>query len=257
MPGIVGGRPGLRRLLVSYFFAASLRCQASSVAGVTGKTSVQRLRELARDAGVRHAAPRRHFADRQALLDALAEAGFLRLGDELRAAIRTAGDDYKTRLRAAATAYIRFVTEDAALLELMYVVKRGQHSAELDDAFGRLFTTFDDLIRQGQQADELQPGDTDRVRLLLFAAIQGIAHSSPRAASTPGRPTNSSRTRSHYSPTALAKPVGAKNCLLIHPRPAAAPLTPGPPSSGQATTIWVRSRSRHRPATCRDHAGAP
>jgi hypothetical protein len=35
---IAGGRPGLRRLLVSYFLAASLRCQASSVAGVTGKT---------------------------------------------------------------------------------------------------------------------------------------------------------------------------------------------------------------------------
>jgi hypothetical protein len=31
------GRPGLRRLLVSYFLAASLRCQASSVAGVTGR----------------------------------------------------------------------------------------------------------------------------------------------------------------------------------------------------------------------------
>ena len=30
----VGGRPGLRRFLVSYFIAASLRCQASSVAGV-------------------------------------------------------------------------------------------------------------------------------------------------------------------------------------------------------------------------------
>ena len=35
---IVGGRPGLRPPLVSYFLAASLRCQASSVAGVTGKT---------------------------------------------------------------------------------------------------------------------------------------------------------------------------------------------------------------------------
>lgn len=33
----VGGRPGLRRLLVSYFPAASRRCQASSVAGVRGK----------------------------------------------------------------------------------------------------------------------------------------------------------------------------------------------------------------------------
>ena len=38
----VAGRPGLRRLLVSYFLAASLRCQASSVAGVTGRIPAQR-----------------------------------------------------------------------------------------------------------------------------------------------------------------------------------------------------------------------
>jgi hypothetical protein len=57
---IVGGRPGRRRLPVSYFLAASLRCQASSVAGVTGKTSAQRRRGMnqvsaakqARSAGV-------------------------------------------------------------------------------------------------------------------------------------------------------------------------------------------------------------
>jgi len=33
-------------LLVSYFFAASLRCQASSVVGVTGKTPAQRPRGM-------------------------------------------------------------------------------------------------------------------------------------------------------------------------------------------------------------------
>ncbi len=44
----VGGRPGLRRLLVSYLPAASLRCQASSVAGVTGKTSLQHPRGTSR-----------------------------------------------------------------------------------------------------------------------------------------------------------------------------------------------------------------
>ena len=133
------------------------------------------LRDLARQAGVSHAAPRRHFADRQALLDALAEAGFLRLGDELRAAIDAAGDDYATRVRAAATAYVRFATEDAALLELMYAVKRGPHPVAVDDAFGRLFTTFAGLISQGQRTGELRPGDPDRIRLLFLAAIQGIA----------------------------------------------------------------------------------
>ncbi|MGN6175397.1 MAG: hypothetical protein ACTHPS_20985 [Streptosporangiaceae bacterium] len=37
MPGVVGGRPGLRSPLVSYFLAVSLRCLARSVEGVTGK----------------------------------------------------------------------------------------------------------------------------------------------------------------------------------------------------------------------------
>jgi hypothetical protein len=39
-----------------------------------------------RQIGVSHAAPSRHFADRQALLDALAEAGFVRLGGSRSAA---------------------------------------------------------------------------------------------------------------------------------------------------------------------------
>jgi hypothetical protein len=43
-----GGRPGLRRLLVSYFLPVRLRCQASRVAGVTGKTPVQRRRGISR-----------------------------------------------------------------------------------------------------------------------------------------------------------------------------------------------------------------
>jgi len=50
----VGRRPGLRCLLVSYFFAASLRCHASSVAGVTGKISGQRFRGRSRASAANH-----------------------------------------------------------------------------------------------------------------------------------------------------------------------------------------------------------
>ena len=132
------------------------------------------LRDLARQAGVSHAAPRRHFADRQALLDALAEAGYQRLDGQLHAAIDAAGHDHRTRLRAVATAYIGFATHDAALLELMYAVKSGPHSAALDAAFGRLLTT-DNEIREAQQAGILLPGDPDRIRLLILATVQGIA----------------------------------------------------------------------------------
>src|SRR5271169_6370460 len=70
------------------------------------------LRELARDVGVSHGAPRRHFPDRQALLDALAEAGFARLGEEMRAAGEQGGEDFQARLEATAAAYVRFATRD-------------------------------------------------------------------------------------------------------------------------------------------------
>ena len=54
MLGTVGGRPGSRRLLVSYLLAASLRCQLSSVAGVTGKMPGQQVRGMSRASAVNH-----------------------------------------------------------------------------------------------------------------------------------------------------------------------------------------------------------
>jgi AcrR family transcriptional regulator len=147
------------------------------------------LRDLARQAGVSHAAPRRHFADRQALLDALATSGFTRLGNDVRAAIDAAGDDYQSRLRAVATAYVGFATRDAALLELMFAAKNAgpdaknagpgaknaDQSAALSEASERLFTTVGELIRQGQQTGELPDGDPGRLLLLLVATMLGIA----------------------------------------------------------------------------------
>jgi AcrR family transcriptional regulator len=133
------------------------------------------LRDLARQTGVSHAAPRRHFADRQALFDALAEAGFERLGDRVHAAIEDAGEDWEARLQAAAAAYVRFATRDGALMDLMFAAKNTGQSDALPEASARLFTEVGDLIGQAQQAGTLPPGDPGRLRLLLVAMLQGIA----------------------------------------------------------------------------------
>jgi len=133
------------------------------------------LRELARQAGVSHAAPRRHFPDRQALLDALAEAGFTRLADEVHSAIGEAGGDYQARLRAAAAAFVRFATRDGALMELMFAAKNAADSAGTREAAARLFGVIGDLIGEGQQAGALPPGDPYRLQLLFGATLQGIA----------------------------------------------------------------------------------
>lgn len=133
------------------------------------------LRELAREVGVSHGAPRRHFPDRQALLNALAEAGFARLGSELRAALAGAGEDFPGRLEATATAYVRFATRDAALLELMFAGKHGDESGALHEAAESAFSVILELIAQGQREGALEPGEPERVGLVLFATIQGIA----------------------------------------------------------------------------------
>jgi AcrR family transcriptional regulator len=133
------------------------------------------LRELAREVGVSHAAPRRHFPDRQALLDALAEAGFARLGAELRGAVDDSGEEFEARLRATATAYVRFATRDAALLELMFAGKHREESGTLHEAADRAFAVMLDLIHQGQAQGALEQGQPERVGLVLLATIQGIA----------------------------------------------------------------------------------
>jgi AcrR family transcriptional regulator len=133
------------------------------------------LRELAREIGVSHAAPRRHFPDRQALLDSLAGAGFARLGAELRRAAEGAGEGFEPRLQATAAAYVRFATRDAALLELMFAGKRREESGTLHAAADRAFSVILELIEQGQAAGALVSGPPERVGLVLFATVQGIA----------------------------------------------------------------------------------
>jgi AcrR family transcriptional regulator len=133
------------------------------------------LRELAREVGVSHGAPRRHFPDRQALLDAVAEAGFDRLGVELRAAADGAGEEFEPRLRATAAAYVRFATRDPALLDLMFAGKHRETSGALHEAAENAFAVMLELIAQGQAEGALEPGEPERVGLVLFSTIQGIA----------------------------------------------------------------------------------
>jgi AcrR family transcriptional regulator len=133
------------------------------------------LRELAREVGVSHAAPRRHFPDRQALLDALAESGFERLGAELRSAADQAGKDFQPRLRATAAAHIRFATADPVLLDLMFASKHRETEPHLHRAMASAFSVMMELIVQGQAAGLLTAGDPESVGLVLFSTIQGIA----------------------------------------------------------------------------------
>lgn len=133
------------------------------------------LRELAREVGVSHAAPRRHFPDRQALLDALAIAGFERMDVELRTAVAGAGVDYRDRLVAATRAYFRFAVDDPALLELMYTGKHRPGADAVVAAVAAPLGLLEAMLAEGRERGELGDGDPERIGVLMFATVHGLA----------------------------------------------------------------------------------
>ncbi|WP_237669513.1 TetR/AcrR family transcriptional regulator [Rhodococcus sp. BS-15] len=87
------------------------------------------LRQLARDVGVSHGAPARHFRDKQALLDALALHGFEELNRRMVAAATGPGE-LMARFRAVARAYLGFAVEHPELLDVMYSTKHHPDASE-------------------------------------------------------------------------------------------------------------------------------
>ena len=78
------------------------------------------LREVARRVGVTHVAAYRHYADRHALLAAVAEHGFQRLRRRLDAAWKKAPESLEPRLRAILAAYLYFCWDEPALTHVMF-----------------------------------------------------------------------------------------------------------------------------------------
>ena len=134
------------------------------------------LRELAREVGVSHAAPRRHFPDRQALLDALAR-GRLRAPRRRAAPRRRRAPDrsFDARLHALSQAYIAFATRHAALLELMFAGKQREGADRVRETADRAFAIALAVVAEAQAAGELPAGDPGSVAIVAFATLQGLA----------------------------------------------------------------------------------
>ncbi|BBY55474.1 TetR family transcriptional regulator [Mycolicibacillus koreensis] len=90
---------------------AALLAEAAALVAERGAAGVS-LRELARRAGVSHAAPAHHFTDRRGLFTALAAEGFRRLEAALTAT--------RPRFVDAALAYVRFALDHPGHYEVMF-----------------------------------------------------------------------------------------------------------------------------------------
>ncbi|WP_055495139.1 TetR/AcrR family transcriptional regulator [Streptomyces sp. TP-A0356] len=154
---------------------ASLLARAEETLREKGPAALS-LRELARDLGVSHAAPSRHFKDKQALLDALALTGFDRLAETIAASQEGAGETFAERLAAVARAYVGFATANPELLDLMYAIKHNPEASEdLVAASQRWTNQTVGLISEGQRRGEVREGPVERVGVPAFATLHGYA----------------------------------------------------------------------------------
>ncbi|MDV7244113.1 MULTISPECIES: TetR/AcrR family transcriptional regulator [Rhodococcus] len=134
------------------------------------------LRRLAREAGVSHAAPSKHFRDRQALLDALAESGFVRLTAALARAVEEADPHARARFGALAGAYVSFALAHRELLALMYGNKHAPGAAPRVVAAGHAAMDLTvRIVTEAQAAGDIGGGDASRIALVAFATFHGIA----------------------------------------------------------------------------------
>jgi AcrR family transcriptional regulator len=128
------------------------------------------LREAARQIGVSHSAPYRHFADKDSLLIAIAEAGFTELHRRGREASEAAGEQPRARLRAFGEAYLRFAIEHPSQYRVMFGRAIRKPTPALrqagDLAFGLL---------EAQIAEELGRVDVHDLAMATMAGVHGLA----------------------------------------------------------------------------------
>jgi AcrR family transcriptional regulator len=134
------------------------------------------LREVARRAGVSHAAPYHHFTDRAALVATLVETSLLELGECMRAAAASAPDDPEARVRALGVAYVRFAVEDPAPFRLMFRPELRRAGGERLEAAGDAsYRPLLEAIADGVARGSFVAGDVEDLGLAAWAAVHGLA----------------------------------------------------------------------------------
>lgn len=144
---------------------AALLREAGRVLASAGPEALS-LRELARALGVSHNAPYKHFATREALLAAVAAAGFREL------AARTAEGARRQGLHGAGLAYVGFALHDPPVFRLMFSGDIDKTtSPELHEAASASFTVLRTHVAAIHGEDA-----ADIVAVSAWSFVHGLAN---------------------------------------------------------------------------------
>ncbi|HYA35686.1 MAG TPA: TetR/AcrR family transcriptional regulator [Candidatus Binataceae bacterium] len=135
------------------------------------------LRAVARMAGVSQAAPYRHFADKQALLAAVAEEGFRTMSEAMRHAAASARDPAE-RLLGLGVGYVEFATAHRAHFRVMFgreLIDKSQFP-DLAKAASEAFSVLYDTILECQRAGVTRRDDPAEQAFAAWSIVHGLAN---------------------------------------------------------------------------------
>jgi AcrR family transcriptional regulator len=136
------------------------------------------LRGAAQLAGVSHAAPYRHYKDKEALLAAIGERGFRILKASMLAELeQSSATRAHDKVAALGLGYLAFATQHPAYFQLIFngMMNRPDTPDELRAAGMDAFEVLHSTVAAGIRAGELRQADTDVMAFTCWSLIHGFA----------------------------------------------------------------------------------
>ena len=143
---------------------------------VTRGVAALSLREVAKLTGVSHAAPYRHFRDKAALMQALAESGFERLHAVISAAAARIPHDPELKLVEAGVAYVHLAVRNPALIQLMFAAGPGQaEDGPTRRAALPVFAPLVAIVKSGIETGVFRDREPRELALVAWTSMHGLA----------------------------------------------------------------------------------
>lgn len=156
-------------------YAALLEAAAEMIA--TEGLEALTLRALSQRVGVSRTAPYRHFADKSALLAAVAEEGFKRLLHRLQAVAEQADLDVLAHFQQMGVAYISFAVDNPVHYRLMFSSETASPEAYPGLAAVRVvvFNTLVSAIEQCQSEGKIKSSEPRALANVTWATVHGLS----------------------------------------------------------------------------------
>jgi AcrR family transcriptional regulator len=134
------------------------------------------LRKVARRAGVSHAAPYAHFADKQALVAAISTAGYSQLYEKVYHAAQKHQGDPLRQLVEGAWAYVEFALNESAHFQITLsgVVEKERDHPAFVEISQNAFRMVVDLVQACQKAGILNEGPPDLMAISVWGTVHGF-----------------------------------------------------------------------------------